>query len=163
MAKMSRAQRRAAAAEVKQDDNDEITEDETSNVKDISNATYMHWNPDTKIMKARYNVRKSQGGQKYTKVTEFDFSDCSMEDIMHLAMYDVRVKAQAKMRDMTEELMADPKTFAKCNVKNDLLNSTRIKMTEEEKFVRQAMKLGITREMATELLHKNLETKEVAA
>lgn len=81
----------------------------------------------SKKVRNRFNWRPSSEGPKYTKESVFDFSGCTEEQVLFLAMYGATVKIQAQLRtaaNSSPNLKVDPKLFDEVNVLNDIILST---------------------------------------
>lgn len=82
-------------------------------------------NVDAKTVTATYFVRKSDGGPRHSLHTVFDFSNVSMAELYGLAMYGVRVKAQAMWRARDINPLEPNKGFERIDVKSQIVDASR--------------------------------------
>ena len=82
---------------------------------------------DTKGKKvtSTYFVRKSEGGERHTLHTVFDFTNVSEAELYSLAMYAVKVKAQALWRSRDIDPLQPNKGFDKMDVKTQIVDQAR--------------------------------------
>lgn len=99
--------------------NTDAEHDETT----MARATII--NTDAKTVTATYNVRKAEGGARHTLNTVFDFTNVSMAELYGLAMYGVRVKAQAMWRARDIDPLHPNRGFERMDVKSQIVDATR--------------------------------------
>lgn len=80
----------------------------------------------------------SKGGPRYVKTVDFDFSDCTPEELLNLALKSARIDWQAKLRAAGEKSL-DVQAFTKCNVKLDILSAERAVVDPKVRAVRGLM------------------------
>jgi hypothetical protein len=71
-----------------------------------------------------YSFRLVDKGPRYNRTTEFDFSGCTKEDLLNLALQSVRIDWQSQIRGAGATALLKSH-FVKCNVKLDILQKQR--------------------------------------
>lgn len=78
-----------------------------------------------KKVTSTYFVRKSEGGERHTLHTVFDFTNVTEAELYSLAMYAVKVKAQALWRSRDIDPLQPNKGFDKMDVKSQIVDQAR--------------------------------------
>lgn len=118
-------------------------------------------NPDVWI--SRYSVKAHRDGPRYEMQTTWDFSKCERVDLIGLTFYDLRVWAQANLRNMGDSMVSKGSTaYAKVDVKNDRIHAARQPVDPEIRFIRAAAAAGISEAEARALLAAKKATEPVA-
>lgn len=71
-----------------------------------------------------FSFRLSAKGPRYQKTVTFDFSDCTPEDILNMALRSARIDLQKLIRDLGPKGLEEA-TYRQVNVKHDLLGRQR--------------------------------------
>lgn len=102
----------------------------------------------------------SKGGPRYVKTVDFDFSDCTPEELLNLALKSARIDWQAKLRAAGEKAL-DLQAFTKCNVKLDILSAERAVVDPKVRAVRGLMaELDISEAEATAIIEAARRNKK---
>ena len=107
-----------------------------------------------KRVKAIYAWRPYEGGPKNTKTSIFDFSGVSEEQLLSLAMYAVKVKVQAVLRDAQNadpKKPLDAKMLATVDVLKDVVQATSAKADPVAMAIRQLRRAGATDAMVEDV------------
>jgi hypothetical protein len=91
-----------------------------------------------KVVRDTFTFRFVDKGPRFQREVEFDFSDCSDEEIVTMALQSARIDLQSKLRALGEKNV-NATTFAKCNVKLDLLEKSREAVDPKIAAVRRLM------------------------
>lgn len=95
---------------------------------------------DQNTVFTKYAVRRSDKSPRYEKETVFDFSGCSREDLMVLAMYGCKVKIQSNLRSLSEEEFLKSTNYAKVDVFLEIVNAERRQTDPITNAIRALMK-----------------------
>lgn len=77
-----------------------------------------------KIATDTFSFRLVDKGPRYNRTTKFDFSGCTEEDLLNLALQSVRIDWQAQIRSAGADALKRDK-FNTCDVKLDVINKSR--------------------------------------
>jgi hypothetical protein len=108
-------------------------------------------------VEATYKWRPFENGPVASKTSVFDFTNCTEEQIMLLAMYGAKVKIQAALRDLAN---ADPNrqiptdTFKTVDVLNDVINTSRKAVDPKARAIAALRRLGVDAETITSITKK---------
>lgn len=102
---------------------------------DVKAATQADENADMvylggKKVRSRFKWRPSSNGPEFTKESTFDFSGCTEEQVLFLAMYGAKVKVQAILRNLANANPSgkvDPRLYDNVNVLQDIVNAVSAK------------------------------------
>lgn len=109
-----------------------------------------------KVVMDTFSFRLVEKGPRYVKSVEFDFSDCTDEDMINLALQSVRIDLQAQLRALKEGAL-NPELFKKCNVKLDIINKSRDAIDPNVAAARRLMTaLGCTYDDAIAIVEREL-------
>lgn len=99
-----------------------------------------------KTVECTYTVKRKQADTvQHVVETLFDYSLCTIEEILQLATAQCRISAQALLRKMPEAQMVNPKTFRKIDVKSIIVDTERAAIDPDTKAVRSlAAATGMT-------------------
>jgi hypothetical protein len=101
------------------------TTDATEVMNDVSNGRSQTIDLQSKRVTSTYFVRKSEGGVRHTLNTVFDFTNVSEAELYSLAMYAVKVKAQALWRSKDMDPLDPNRGFEKMDVKSQIVDQAR--------------------------------------
>lgn len=110
-------------------------------------------NPEVWI--SRYAFRTEKGAPRYEKVTRWDFTGVSREDLIRMCCADRRIWAQSKLRDLGQSAVDNDTLFAEVNVLRDCINATRAPADPVEAAIRAFMRLGHSEADARALVAKS--------
>lgn len=99
---------------------------------------------------SRYSFRRTSGGPRYEKTTRWSFRKCTQEEREQLAMYDLRVWAQGRLRDAGEAAIDNPDMFAEVDVKAHRIDAARQPVDPVQRFIRAGVALGMSEAEAAE-------------
>lgn len=106
-----------------------------------------------RMVTAVYAIRKHENAPRYEKSTVFDFSNVSEEELLLLAMYGVKVTVQGALRSLAEREFLNPATYAKVDVKRDIVDAVSPKRNTKESALRLLVSQGVmTEAQAAEFL-----------
>lgn len=110
------------------------------------------------IVKADYTFRlDGKSKDRYPITTEFDFSNCSRQELLELATASVRITTQAKLRAMGDGAL-NPNVYQKVDVKSDILDTTRREVDPIQSAIRALVRAtGMTEEKARAMVEKELK------
>ncbi|MGE5513715.1 MAG: hypothetical protein ACM31O_21005 [Bacteroidota bacterium] len=74
-------------------------------------------------VRATFSIRRSQDEPRYEKSIVFDFSGLSEEQLLELALYSVKVKAQAMLRALEPAKMLNPDSLSTIDVLKDIVEA----------------------------------------
>lgn len=107
-----------------------------------------------KVVDDTFTFRLVEKGPRYTKTVRFDFTQCTDEEILNLALKSARIDLQSKLRAMKDQAL-NPDVLKTCNVKLDLLESTRDPVDPMVAAARRLMAaLGCTIEEANAIVER---------
>lgn len=107
-----------------------------------------------KVVDDTFTFRLVEKGPRYTKTVRFDFTQCTDEEILNLALKSARIDLQSKLRAMKDQAL-NPEVLKTCNVKLDLLESTRDPVDPMVAAARRLMAaLGCTIEEANAIVER---------
>lgn len=107
-----------------------------------------------KVVDDTFTFRLVEKGPRYTKTVRFDFTQCTDEEILTLALKSARIDLQSKLRAMKDQAL-NPDVLKTCNVKLDLLESTRDPVDPMVAAARRLMAaLGCTIEEANAIVER---------
>lgn len=102
----------------------------------------------------------TKGGPRYVKTVEFDFADCTPEELLNLALKSARIDWQSKLRAAGEKAL-ELTAFVKCNVKLDILSAERAIADPKVRAVRGLMaELDISEAEATAIIEAARRNKK---
>lgn len=104
------------------------------------------------IWVSKFSVRRSKDGPRYEKTVEWDFTNCTREDLIRMAFYDLRVWVQGNLRNAGDAMVDNPSLWAKVDVKADRINAARQPVDPEMRFIRSAAAMGISEAEARAIL-----------
>jgi hypothetical protein len=99
-----------------------------------------------------FSIRRFAGGPRYEKRCIFDFSGVTEEQLYLLAMYGVKVKVQSLLRDMSEDVMLDPKTLSTVDVQVDVVEAERQSADLATQLQRVMRRAGVSADIVQEAL-----------
>jgi hypothetical protein len=114
-------------------------------------------------VEATFSLRRDAKSARFEKKCTFDFSKVTEEQLFLLAMYSAKVKLQAILRNLTQEVMADPSIFATVDVKADLLEAEKQPSDPVTAAIKSIQKaVGVTEEAARAILEQAKSKAEKA-
>ena len=106
-------------------------------------------NPD--VYDIRFAIRADKDAPRYEVRVTADFSGVAREQLIDLALYDVKVRLQAELRSMGEGMFRIPQPM-RVDVLGDLINKGRTPVDPVVRARRALAALGITEAQITEML-----------
>jgi len=105
------------------------------------------------VVNAVFTFKLHDGAtERYNMESEFDFNNCSNDEILFLAASSVRITIQGKLRQMGDAAL-DVGTFAHVDVKSDVVDSTRSPMSDDVRSIRAIARVAkCSEEKAREIM-----------
>ena len=106
-----------------------------------------------KKVRSTFSLRRTQDEPRYEKTIMFDFSELSEKELLELALYSVKVKAQAMLRALDPAAMLNTESLSTVDVLKDIVQAPSKTGDPISSAVRSMMKAtGCDEETARQML-----------
>ena len=109
---------------------------------------------DNKTVHTTYTFKPDEKSKNvYPVETVLDFSNCSQAEILELATQQIRIVLQSRFRSMGDAQRLDPTTYARVDVKSEIVETQRAVVDDDTRAVRALVAAtGMSQEDAAKIV-----------